>query len=361
MVLDRDKFDKLLAMSVKKAVSDIHLQVGYPPLFRINGALLEVKIDELTPADTEAVARFILERRNVDIRARDFEDFDCSYGVDGAGRFRVNIFKQRETFAIVLRVIPYQIRSFEELKLPKTLEQVANLRRGLVLVTGATGMGKSTTLAAVIDHINKTRRTHIITIEDPIEYLFKHEKSIISQREIGNDASSFQSALRAALRQDPAVIMIGEMRDHVTVDIALKAAETGHLVLSSIHTTDVIKTIGRLISFFPPEEQGMIRLRLADSLMGVVSLRLLMNKSGTGRVPAVEIMRVTRSIQECIKNPEKTLEIKDHMEKGKADYGMQTFDMHLVDLYKSGEISQEVAKFAATSSSEFERALTIEQ
>jgi twitching motility protein PilT len=359
--MDRATFDKLLAMSVKKGVSDVHLQVGYPPLFRINGALLEVKIPELTPADTEEIAKFVLERRNINIHARDFEDFDTSYGVDGAGRFRVNVFKQRETFAIVLRVIPYHIRNFEELKLPKSLEQIANLRRGLVLVTGATGMGKSTTLAAMIDHINKTRRTHVITIEDPIEYLFKHEKSVISQREVGNDASSFQSALRAALRQDPDVIMIGEMRDHQTVDIALKAAETGHLVLSSIHTTDVIKTIGRLISFFPPEEQGMIRLRLAENLMAIVSLRLLMNKQGTGRVPAVELMRVTRSIQECIKNPERTLEVKDHMEKGKADYGMQTFDQHLVDLYRTGEISMEVAKFAATTASEFERALTVEQ
>jgi twitching motility protein PilT len=359
--MDRATFDKLLAMSVKKGVSDIHLQVGYPPLFRINGALLEVKIPELTPADTEEIARFVLEKRNVDLHARSFEDFDSSYGVEGAGRFRVNIFKQRETFAIVLRVIPYQIRSFEELKLPKVLEQIGNLRRGLVLVTGATGMGKSTTLAAIVDHINKNRRTHIITVEDPIEYLFKHEKSIISQREIGNDASSFQSALRAALRQDPDVILIGEMRDHATVDIALKAAETGHLVLSSIHTTDVIKTIGRLISFFPPEEQGMIRLRVAENLMGIISLRLLMNRQGTGRVPAVEVMRVTRSVQECIKIPEKTLEIKDHVEKGKADYGMQTFDQHLIELYKAGEISMEVAKFAATSASEFERALTIEQ
>ena len=358
--MDRGTFDKLLTMSVKKGVSDIHLQVGYPPLFRINGALLEVKIPELSPDDTEEIAKFIVGKRNIDIMARDFEDFDSSYGVDGAGRFRVNIFKQRETFAVVLRVIPYHIRSFAELKLPSVLEQVSNLRRGMVLVTGATGMGKSTTLAAVLDYINHSRRTHIITVEDPIEYLFKHDKSIISQREIGNDTSGFQPALRAALRQDPDVIMIGEMRDHVTVDIALKAAETGHLVVSSIHTTDVIKTIGRLISFFPTEEQGMIRLRLAENLMAIVSLRLLMNKTGTGRVPAVEVMRVTRSVQECIKNPEKTHEIKEHMEKGRDDYGMQTFDQHLVELYKANDISLEVAKFAATSASEFERALTLE-
>lgn len=360
MNLDRATFDKLLALSVKKGVSDVHLQVGSQPLFRINGALLEVKIPELTPEDTEEVARFILERRNIDIKSRDFEDFDTSYGVEGAGRFRVNIYKQRETFAIVLRVIPFQIRDFAELHLPKVLEQIGGFRRGLVVVTGATGMGKSTTLASLVEHINKTRRTHIITIEDPIEYLFKHDKSVISQREVGNDVKSFESALRAALRQDPDVVMIGEMRDHATVDIALKAAETGHLVLSSIHTTDVIKTIGRMISFFPPEEQGMIRLRLAENLMAVISLRLLMNKAGSGRCPAVEVMRVTRSIQECIKQPDKLMEIKDHIEKGKADYGMQTFDQHLVELFKNGDISVEVAKFAATSASEFERAITLE-
>jgi len=359
--MDRSTFDKLLTMSVKKGVSDVHLQVGYPPLFRINGALLEVKIPELSPKATEEIAQIILEKRTIDIHRRDFEDVDTSYGVAGTGRFRVNIFRQRETFAIVLRVIPYEIRTFEELKLPAVLEQISSLRRGLVLVTGATGMGKSTTLAAMIDYINRHRRTHIITIEDPIEYLFKHEKSIISQREIGNDTSSFQSALRAALRQDPDVVMIGEMRDHTTVDIALKGAETGHLVLSSIHTTDVIKTIGRLISFFPPEEQGMIRLRLADNLLAIVSLRLLMNKQGDGRVPAVEVMRVTRSIQECVKNPEKMIEIRQHLEKGKADYGMQTFDQHLVELFQKGEISMEVAKFAATSASEFERAITLEE
>jgi len=359
--VDRPTFDKLLAMSVKKQVSDIHLQVGYAPLFRINGSLVEVKIPELTAQDTEDIAKLILSHRNIDLADRKFEDCDTSYGVEGAGRFRVNIFKQRETFAIVLRVIPHEIKSFADLKLPNTLEAIASVRRGLVLVTGATGMGKSTSLAAMIEHINRTRRSHIITVEDPIEYLFKHDRSIISQREVGSDTSSFQTALRAALRQDPDVIMIGEMRDHVTVDIALKAAETGHLVLSSIHTTDVVKTINRIISFFPPEEQGMVRLRLAENLMAVVSLRLLMHASGAGRVPAVEIMRVTRSIQECIKNPEKTIEIKDHMEKGRADYGMQTFDQHLVDLFKANEISMEVGKFAATSAAEFERALTLEQ
>ena len=358
--MDKATFDKLLVMSVKKGVSDIHLQVAYPPLFRINGSLVEVKYQELRPEDTEAVAKIVLGSRNIDIMDRSFEDCDTSYGVEGAGRFRVNIFKQRETFAVVLRVIPHQIRGFAELKLPSVLEGIANVRRGLVLVTGATGMGKSTTLSAIIDHINRTRRAHIITVEDPIEYLFKHDRSIISQREVGSDTSSFQSALHSALRQDPDVIMIGEMRDHTTVDIALKGAETGHLVLSSIHTTDVIKTINRLISFFPPEEQGIVRIRIAENLMAVVSLRLLMHGSGSGRVPAVEVMRVTRSIQECIKSPEKTLEIRSHMEKGRDDYGMQTFDQHLVDLHKAGQISVEVAKFAATSAAEFERALTID-
>ncbi|MFC2173054.1 type IV pilus twitching motility protein PilT [Acidobacteriota bacterium] len=358
--MDQTTFNKLLAMGVRKGVSDIHLQVGYPPLFRYNGNLVEVKFQELMPSDTEELARFLLEARGISLEEKTNEEFDISYGIEGTGRFRVNIFLQRETYAVVLRVLPHEIRNFAELNLPTVLEQISNIRRGLILVTGATGMGKSTTLAAIIDQINRTRRSHIITIEDPIEFLFKHEKSVISQREIGNDTLDYKTALRAAMRQDPDVIMVGELRDNVTMDICLKAAETGHLVMSSVHTTDVPKTIGRVISFFPPEEQSMVRLRLSENLMGVASLRLLINKAGTGRVPAVEIMRVTRSIQECIKHPDRIHEIKDHIEKGKSEYGMQTFDQHLVDLFKKGMISQDVARFAASSPSEFERALTLE-
>lgn len=357
--MDKETLHRLLTLGFKKGASDIHFQVGYLPLYRFNGELIELKYKVLTGEDTEAIARMLMED-NPEAFEEGFNEIDLAYEIPGEGRFRVNISRQRRLFNIVLRVIPLQVRSFADLNLPNAVCDLANLRRGLVLVTGPTGMGKSTTLAAIINHINKTRRTKIVTVEDPVEFVFTHDRSIITQREIGTDTDSFAEALRAALRQDPDVIMVGEMRDTQTVDTALKAAETGHLVLSSIHTNDVAKTIGRIVAFFPPEEQTTVRHRLADNLMAVVSLRLLLNKRGTDRIPTVEIMRATRSIQECIKDPGKTQEITDYIAKGRSDHQMQTFDQHLMDLYRANKISLQTARAAATNLADFETALTLE-
>jgi twitching motility protein PilT len=259
----------------------------------------------------------------------------------------------------VLRVIPLQIKAFEDLNLPGVLGDIASLRRGYVLVTGATGMGKSTTLATMINEINKARKSKIVTVEDPIEFVFSHDKSVITQREIGTDTDSFPDALRAALRQDPDTIMVGEMRDLETVDTSLKAAETGHLVFSTIHTGDVASTINRLVSFFPTEEQLQVRTRLADNLNAIVSLRLLLNKKRVGRVPAVEVMRSTRTIQECIKDPARTHEITEYLARGRSE-GMQTFDQHLIDLLKANKISVETAISAASNPADLQTKLDME-
>ena len=256
----------------------------------------------------------------------------------GLSRFRVNVFRTRGHYGCVLRVIPLEIKEMDALGLPAGLERVGRLQRGLVLVTGATGNGKSTTIAAILQHINTHRRVHIVTIEDPIEFLFEHKLSVVTQREIGSDTETFRAALRAALRQDPDVIMVGELRDHETVDICLKAAETGHLVLSSLHTPDAMRTIGRVLSFYAPEEQDGVRKRLAENLMAVVSLRLMPAADGAGNVPACEIMFVTRTIEECIKQPSKTDEIAEHLARNR-DLGMQTFNQSLVDLARAGRIT----------------------
>jgi twitching motility protein PilT len=354
--MDREKLHRLLRLGIEKGASDIHFQVGYLPLYRFHGELIELRYKVFTPSDTEAIARMLLEGEGhpPDL---DFSDRDVAYELSGEGRFRVNISRQRRCYNIVLRVIPPEIRSFDSLNLPGVLRELASLRRGYVLVTGSTGMGKSTTLAALIHEVNRTRKLKIVTIEDPIEFVFRHEKSIITQREIGTDTTSFPEALRAALRQDPDVIMVGEMRDLETVDTSLKAAETGHLVFSSIHTSDVASTINRVVSFFPPEEQLGVRTRLAENLQAIVSLRLLPTKKEAGRVPAVEIMRITRSIQECIKDPARTSEIQEFMARGES---MQTFDQHLLDLLRANKVSLETALSAASNPTDFKTRLALE-
>jgi twitching motility protein PilT len=356
--MDQEKLHRLLRLGIEKGASDIHFQVGYLPLYRFHGELVELRYKVLTPKDTEEIARMLLagEPRQ---EAMDFSEVDLAYELPGEGRFRVNISRQRRFFNVVLRVIPLQIRSFEDLNLPGVLREISTLRRGYVLVTGATGMGKSTTLATMINEINRTRKSKIVTVEDPIEFVFTHDKSIITQREIGTDTQSFPDALRAALRQDPDVIMVGEMRDLQTVDTSLKAAETGHLVFSTIHTADVVSTINRLLSFFPTEEQQQVRSRLADNLNAVVSLRLLSNKKQTSRVPAVEIMRSTRSIQECIRDPAKTPELVDYIARGRSDH-MQTFDQHLLDLLRANKISVEMALASASNPADFQTKLSLE-
>ena len=356
--MEREKLYRLLRLGLEKGASDIHFQVGYLPLYRFNGDLVELRYKVLTPKDTEEIARILLEG-DPRQEAMDFSEFDLAFELPGEGRFRVNVSRQRRFFSIVLRVIPLQIRTFDDLNLPHVLRDLAQVKRGYVLVTGATGQGKSTTLATMIQEVNKNRKAKIVTVEDPIEFVFTHEKSIITQREVGTDTGSFPDALRAALRQDPDVIMVGEMRDLLTVDTSLKAAETGHLVFSTIHTNDVASTVNRLVSFFPTEEQLQVRARLAENLKAVVSLRLLVNKKQTSRVPAVEIMRSTRSIQECIKDPTRTHEIVDHIARSRSD-GMQTFDQHLFDLVRANKITVQTALAAASNPTDFQTRLSLE-
>jgi twitching motility protein PilT len=356
--MDREKLHRLLRLGLEKGASDIHFQVGYLPLYRFNGDLVELRYKVLAASDTEAMARILLEN---DPRQGVLEsnEVDLAYELPSEGRFRVNISRQRRFYNIVLRVIPPQIRTFDELNLPGVLRDIAQISRGYVLVTGATGQGKSTTLATMIQEVNRTRKAKIVTVEDPIEFVFTHDKSIITQREVGTDTKSFPEALRAALRQDPDVIMVGEMRDLETVDTSLKAAETGHLVFSTIHTNDVVSTIGRLVSFFPTEEQLQVRARLAENLKAVVSLRLLVNKKQDARVPAVEVMRTTRSIQECIKDPARTAELVDFLARGRSER-MQTFDQHLFDLVRANKISVETALAAASNPTDFQTKLSLE-
>jgi len=328
--------------------------------FGIHGQLTAVKYHPLSPAEMTQIVETLVGPDRFHDQFKERNEFDVSYDVPGVGRYRVNIFRQRGFYAAVLRVVPLHIKTFEELNLPRVMEKIANLRRGLVLASGATGNGKSTTVAATIDHINRTRKAHIVTIEEPIEFVFPNKSSVISQREVGTDTDSFQAGLRAAMRQDPDVIFIGEVRDRDTVEIALKAAETGHLVISTIHTPDAQRTIGRLIGFFPLEDQAMMRARLAQNLMAIVSLRLMLSKNCASRLPAVEAMLVTRSIEECIRHPEKLSEIKQFMEKGN-EIGMQTFDQHLVTLVKTDKINVETAKIAATNPAELELMLNFDK
>jgi twitching motility protein PilT len=352
--------NKLLALGVQNGASDIHFRPGDPPTYRVNGLLRALKSERLTPEHTKQIALNIVADPGVRAHIDSLQEFDTSYVVSGLSRFRVNIYRQRGALSAILRIIPAKIPTIDELGLPAVLKTIAGKERGLVLVTGATGSGKSTTLAAMIDHINRNENLHILTIEDPIEFLHRNIQSSISQREIGSDTDNFNVALRAALRQDPDVILVGEMRDTETIDIALKAAETGHLVFSTVHTTDASKTVGRLISVFPAHEQQMVRYRLADNLQSTISQRLLPRADGQGRVVALEIMVQTKTVQEYIRDPERTGSMKDVIEKGRSTYGMQTFDQHLTDLLRAGVITMEVAQTAASNPADFQRALNFE-
>jgi twitching motility protein PilT len=358
--MDQQTLNKLLAFGIERGVSDIHFEVGYPPHYRLHGELLgAVKVPPLAPGDTEEIAKIIMSGRSPVDFHRPFGEIDVSYSLAGMGRFRASIFRQRGSVGIVLRLIPFNVRSFEELNLPPVLAEIADARRGLVLVTGATGNGKSTSIAAMVRYINETRHAHIITIEDPMEFLFEPGKCMIIQREIGTDTKTFSDALTAALRQDPDVIMVGEIRDVETAATCLKAAETGHLVISAIHTPDTVSTVQRYVGMFAPEAQDVIRERLGDALQAVVSLRLLLGKEGRGRVPAVEILRVTRSIRECIRTPGRLGDLSDLIKKGRDLYSMQLFDQHLLDLVNAGVITMEAATYASSNPEEFERSLSI--
>jgi twitching motility protein PilT len=358
--MDKENFLRYLHGAVKLKASDIHFKVGSPPIYRIQRGLRSLKEDPLTAEDLYDFVSYILED-NVDIDdVNRLRDYDTSFTLPGKCRFRVNIFRQQGAFSLALRIIPDIIPSFDDLLLPPQTVELANYTRGLVLVTGSTGSGKSSTLAAIINHINQTRACHVITIEDPVEFIHKDKRSSISQREVGTDTSDFNTALRAALRQDPDVILVGEMRDLETIDIALKAAETGHMVYSTVHTTDAAKTVGRLIAVFPADEQEIVRIRLAENLRATVSQRLLPRADGQGMVVAAELMKVTGSIEEAIKNPEETALLKDIIERSRHQYGMISFDQSLTDLYKGELITFDVAKRNATSPGDFERALHFE-
>lgn len=357
--MEREQLNKLLTFGIQRGVSDIHFAVGHRPHFRVKGELMAAKYAPMTPEDNLDIARILLNNEKWDPSSLNREQ-DFSYSIPGIGRFRVHIFLQRGTIGIVIRVIPYDVRSFEALNLPKVLADIAGARRGLILVTGATGQGKSTTMAALVKHINETRNAHVVTIEDPIEFLFGHGKSIVTQREIGSDTSSFRDALVAALRQDPDVVMVGEVREHETAETCLRAAETGHLVMSAIHTTDVIRTIERFVGLFPSDMQEAVRVRLADCLTAIVSLRLLVNKSGLGQIPAIEILRATRTVREYMRRGDRLTELYKIMEQGKDLYGMQTFDQHLLELYRQGHLKLEVCKSAASNPEDFERAIAFD-
>ena len=347
------RIDDLLRIACSHAASDLHLKVGAFPVMRIGGELHPVQdAPRLKPEDTLDMAFSMMSNRQKQ-RFKEVSEVDIGYGVSGLGRFRANIFQQRGTVSIVMRVIPEHTKSRDQLGLPPVIDRIAEERRGLILVTGATGSGKSTTLAAMIDTINATRSGHIVTIEDPIEFLHRDKKSFVTQREVDVDTRSFADALRGALRQDPDVILVGEMRDHETIETALTAAETGHLVLSTLHTLDATETITRIVSSFPSHQQKTVRLQLAGILKAVVSMRLVRAAKGAGRVPAIEVLVSTAFIRDHIINEEKTYMIREAIAAGTSQYGMQTFDQSLFHLLQQRLITQEEALHNATNADEF--------
>jgi len=345
-------FKAAIAEMVRKNGSDLLLKVGRPPTIRVNGELTSIEVPPLRPEDLKALAEQIMTPRQVKEFAEK-KEADFAIGVPGVGRFRTNIYQQRGTLAFAFRAIPYEVKTIRELRLPPVLEEIAIRPRGLVLVTGITGSGKSTALAAMINHVNQNRRVNVITIEDPIEFLHRDQLANISQREVGSDTLSFGAALRHVLRQDPDVILIGEIRDNDTLDTALKAADTGHLVFSTLHTTDATQTINRVISFYPPHQHQEIRSLLSTALQAVVCLRLVPKKDGSGRVPAAEVLINTAAVADNIRDIEKALNIPDLIAEGTVSYGMQSFDQSLMKWYREGMISYESALFYSSNPSEF--------
>ncbi|SCY98450.1 type IV pilus twitching motility protein PilT [Alkaliphilus peptidifermentans] len=330
---------ELLSKSIAEKASDLHITVAVPPTMRVNGSLISIAVNPLTPEETKMLVKQVLSEDHMSILDEKGE-VDCSYSSPGLGRFRVNAFKQRGSYGMALRVVALTIPTMEDLGVPEAVKEMVRKPKGLILVTGPTGSGKSTTLASMIDLINKERNSHILTLEDPIEYLHKHNKSIVNQREIGNDSKSFSNALRSALRQDPDVILVGEMRDLETIAIAITAAETGHLVLSTLHTLGAAKTIDRIIDVFPPHQQQQIRVQLASVIQGVISQQLLPIKDGSGRIAAFEVMSATTGLRNLIREG-KTHQIQNSIQTG-SKFGMQTMDSSLIDLYKKGFISREI-------------------
>ena len=335
-------FQQLLVKAVSAHASDVHFKVGIAPGARVNGDMIFFRTDPLNIEDTKSIVKHLL--KTIDPESK--KEHDLAYGVPGVGRFRVNIYRQRGSYGIVLRVIPLKIPTFEDLGAPAACKYLAEQERGLILCVGAAGNGKSSTLASMVSYINHTRPTHIVTIEDPIEFLHKDVKSSVSQREVGVDTDSFSDALRAALRQDPDVILVGEIRDEITMDIALKAAETGHLVFSTLHTPDVSRTVGRILALAPKNQAGStdeMRIRFADCLQGVIAQRLIPRRDGNGVVLAAEVLVATGTARMSIKRPENNPSLKDIMEKGVHPYGMQTFAMDIERLVNKGVVEERMA------------------
>jgi twitching motility protein PilT len=346
--------ERIIKAAVDRGASDLHIKAGDVFRARIHGKLVPLTKQALTPEQTRTIALHLMSNEDDKARIDKLTDYDCSWAAAGVGRFRVNILKQRSSFMIVMRVIPFEVPTFEKLRLPKALAKVAEAERGMVLVTGVTGSGKSSTMAAMVNYINAHENRHILTLENPIEFLHSDLQSSITQREIGSDTQDFKMGLRAALRQDPDVVMIGEMRDAETIDTAIKAAETGHLLISTLHTPDAQSTILRIMAMFPPEEQEVVRIRLSETLHSVVSQRLLPRSDGKGRAVAAEILIVTPAVRDMIADGKRIGEIRDYIADGRDQYGMQTFDQHLQDLVQSGEVTFETAMAAATNPSDFE-------
>jgi twitching motility protein PilT len=344
--MDESVLHGLLKKGLQYNASDVLLKVGQPPAFRVSGTLHYLQGDKLAPQHTRELAEVILKRTRYQGALDDLLQYDTSYSIPGVGRYRVNIYRQRSSMALALRSIPLRVPTFEELRLPPVIQQLAELERGMVLVCGAAGNGKSSTLAAMVGHLNATQRMHVVTIEDPIEFIHQDQLASISQREIGIDTPDFASALRAALRQDPDVILVGEIRDEETMDISLKASETGHLVLSTLHTPDVQRTVGRVLALSPTSDPQETRERFADNLKAIVAQRLLPTADGRGMVLALEVLVVTGTARETLRKPEGNPPLKDIMERGSHPYGMQTFETHVRELVKQGVVTVEQARSA---------------
>ena len=346
--------NQIIKAGVDRGASDLHIKSGAAFMARVHGKLVPLTKQALTPEQTKQIALHLMpehDRGRIDT----IQDYDCSWFADGIGRFRVNIMKQRGSFMIVMRVIPLEVPTFDKLQLPQILAKVAQAERGMILVTGVTGSGKSSTMAAMINYMNQNSNRHILTLENPIEFLHKDITSTITQREIGSDTSDFKQGLKSALRQDPDVIMIGEMRDAETIDTAMKAAETGHLLISTLHTADATATINRIMAMFSPAEQQVVRIRLAESLHAVISQRLIKKVDGKGRAVAAEVLINTPAVKDMIiEGSNRIGEIKDYMEASKEQYGMQSFDQALTDLVISKQISFHAAMAAASKPADFE-------
>jgi len=357
MALTTEVFYNIIKSAFNSNASDIHLRTDEKPYFRIRGDLITVKADPLSTEDMKLICSLMIKDKEKIKDLDKIKELDGSFALPNVCRVRFNVLRYQSKLGIILRLISDKVPTSEDLKLPPVINKIASANAGLVLVTGATGSGKSSTLAAMINYINRTSAVHVLTLEDPVEYIHNPIKARITQREIGNDTEDFDSALRSALRQDPDIILIGEMRDPQTISIAIKAAETGHLVFGTVHTTDALSTIGRLISMFPPEEQGIVRTRLADTLHATISQRLLKTADGKGRVVAQEIMLNNPGVRESILDPMRIKEIYTYIEKGKNGSGAQSFDQHITRLFRQKLITLEEAKSNATKPEDFERNL----